>query len=358
MLHDNTWRPSENNRRCWAPYNRAKLKHYKWHTPEEASAIDKEYNNWRRRWKGCFNAYNEPDWHLERKLIHQYIDKPFDELLKEWHDRTAMLRRRGVAMEFHQIDPHMTDTPDNWNECYVDMDGIIRRNPGWRQIRHRKPIKVIEKEVVEYIIQSDIWNKDWPYSCEHRGLVDVLRKFLKVNEFKAILEGPISEERFLAIKHRLEYTGIRTAIYEYRKKYNETHWLGRRCDFSKHCSYDQFEDLFIRDTSKSIYKFLQPGTKEYKKYYAEQNQYNRRAYKEARKQRKLMEESLLHDIEENRKLKEQEENSQKITKHGFSETESFRGEEYHGQKRKRKPRHNNVDNELWMNLQDTIEKTW
>ncbi len=64
------------------------------------------------------------------------------------------------------------------------------------------------------------------------------------------------------------------------------------------------------------------------------------AYKKRERERmreKLKkEESLLHDIEEERKIKERKENSIKIIKHGFDEETSFRGEEYHGGKRKRK----------------------
>ena len=62
------------------------------------------------------------------------------------------------------------------------------------------------------------------------------------------------------------------------------------------------------------------------------NKINRDSLKEKKDKQK----SLLHTIMKNRKEEEHQENLVKIQAHGMDEKTSFRGEEYHGQKRKKK----------------------
>lgn len=359
MKHDKQWRPNEKRKSSWAPYQRAKLKDVRPHTAIEAETICKYANNWTRHWKHYWQWKMDVDYILEEKLLQKYLNKPFADFERAWHTRTKYLRDKGFQPELDMIDTEPDVALNNAYAYYVDSQGIIRRNEDHWKFSHKiKPIKVVVNEVVEYVLRDDIYNENHPWSCEHKGLVEILRKFLKTNEFRAIVDRSISEAKFNSIKNRLSYTGINFAIHEYCKRYDEAHWLGGR-HYSARCPYNRFDDMFVKDTSKSTYRYIEPGTKEFRRYYAESDKQRKMEYKRNRRLKRQAEETLLQEIEASRKARVYYENSQKIVKHGFSETESFRGEEYHGQKRKRKQRHADVVNhEMFLALQDTIEKTW
>lgn len=81
---------------------------------------------------------------------------------------------------------------------------------------------------------------------------------------------------------------------------------------------------------------IERGTSKHKQYRHESIKAYKKEERKRKREKLYKEETLLHDIEEYRKIKERKENSLKILKHGFDEKSSFRGEEYHGKKRKRK----------------------
>ena len=101
------------------------------------------------------------------------------------------------------------------------------------------------------------------------------------------------------------------------------------------CYYNGFRDLFDVDYSDSVYRYIYPGSPEYARIEAEKQDANRKAYREYKQQKEEYLSGLLHNIEADRKAREDALNDQKIAKHGFNENESFRGDEYHGQKRKK-----------------------
>ncbi len=88
------------------------------------------------------------------------------------------------------------------------------------------------------------------------------------------------------------------------------------------------------------YIVIYPGTPEYSRITAEQNDAANKARREYKQQNEEFASDLLHNIETDRKAKEDEINRQKIIKHGFDEDESFRGPEYHGKKYKKRKNNN------------------
>ena len=78
-----------------------------------------------------------------------YVDKPYDMFIRAWHVRTRHLRKRGVPLELRYIKPALTDNPSTWDEFYVDMAGVIRKNVKYRYRfnKNKKPIKITEAEV-------------------------------------------------------------------------------------------------------------------------------------------------------------------------------------------------------------------
>lgn len=341
MKRDNQWRPSEHRNKGYAPYQRHKLKDANWVTPEEAATISKRCNKWRRN--GIWDR--EPDWDLERKLINKYVNKPYDMFIKTWHERTKRLRKQGVLLELRYIKPTMTDNPSTWDEFYVDTEGIIRKNDTyrWRFNKNKKPIKVVEKEIVKYRLHEEIYNENRWCQTPFYGILSVLRKYFSTTDYNDIINNGIDAVKFNKLVDRSMNSGINSAIEKWARKHNK-----ELCENNPHayrgtrgwCPYDSFKDLFVADYSESIYRYIYPGTAEYSRITAEQNDATNKARREYKQQNEEFISGLLHNIETDRKAKEDEINRQKIIKHGFDENESFRGPEYHGKKRKRRKNNN------------------
>lgn len=81
--------------------------------------------------------------------------------------------------------------------------------------------------------------------------------------------------------------------------------------------------------------FYPRGTKGFSRYYAEEKKRTRKFERERRKQREKKNQWILYRIEAMKKEKEWQLNTVTRDRLGFDE-DSFRGEFYHGQKRKRK----------------------
>lgn len=95
-----------------------------------------------------------------------------------------------------------------------------------------------------------------------------------------------------------------------------------------------FRKVMITPT-KRFYK----GDKEFQRYYAELKDSTNKVQRERKKRIKEQHENLLHDITEKRKLQEREKNLIDRDRLGF-DNESFKGDFYHGQKRKKKKNKN------------------
>ena len=334
MKYDNQWRPSESRSRSYAPYQRHKLKDVNWVTSEEAKAISKHHNHWRRG----DSRYREPDWHLEKTLIKKYIGKPYRDFLKAWHDRTKSLRKQGVPLELNYISDRLTDEPDSRDEFYVDMDGIIRKNQDYPVWKHgKKPIKIVKKEIIKYNLKPEIHNNNYWFS-PFFDILFILRRYFSKTDYNEILEGGIPKDKFDRMTENAIYSGLEYIIDRYKHKHNtklleNNPHAYRGC--TNWCYYNGFRDLFDVDYSDSVYRYIYPGSPEYARIEAEKQDANRKAYREYKQQKEEYLSGLLHNIEADRKAREDTLNDQKIAKHGFNENESFRGDEYHGQKRKK-----------------------
>lgn len=341
MHHDRTWRSSESHHRYDAPYQRQKLKDVNWRTPAEAESISKEYNKWNKYWhRGRFNDRNEYNYKLEIGLIEKYIGKDYNEFLKAWHDRTQYLRNKGVVLEPWYIKAEMKELEDvnNWIKYYVDMDGIIRRNPKYHEHSKKKPIKIEEHVVVTYTLCDDIYDSATHifYSKKFSGILWILRKYLSRNDYQTILEGNLDETSFRRLKKSAEFSGLNGALYNYCDRNNqEIPYKGWKVGY-QYCHYTTFESLFRKDYSKSTYKYIYPGSSEYSRYMAEQQKATKKAHREYKYALDDFNSNLIRNIEAKRKAKDEMINQQKIDKHGFDDKTSFRGEEYHGQKRKKR----------------------
>lgn len=341
MHHNRTWRPSESRHNYEAPYQRQRLKEVNWRTPEEAESISKEYNKWNKYWHhNRFNERNEYNYKLEIGLIEKYVGKDYNEFLKAWHDRTSYLRKKGVVLELWYIKSEMKELEDvdSRSRYYVDMDGIIRRNPKYHEHTRKRPVKVEENEVITYNLHKDIYDPETdPYHTRKHGkILWILQKYLSNHDYQTILDGNLDELAFQRFKKSANFIGLNIALWRYCEQYNkEAPYKFWKTGF-QYCHYTDFESLFYKDYSKSTYKYLYPGTVEYTRYMAEKQKANKKAHREYKYALDDFNSNLLRNIEAKRKAEDEKINQQKIDKHGFDNETSFRGEEYHGQKRKKR----------------------
>lgn len=355
MNYNKQWRPSEKHHRNYAPYQRAALKNKNWHSSEEANAILKEHNNWRHKYR----YYRQYDINLEENLLLKFVGKPFKEFEIEWHKHTKMLRQRGVDCELYCINPAWSGNPENWNYKWyysflVDDDGIIQKNPihpKWKS--EKKPVKIIEKEIITYNLMSNIYDRERGihYVVKHTPIMRILKQHFGKEHFRMILDGDLTEAQIKKLSNLSLINGCHQALYKYCKEYNKNL---KKWQIYSTCRYDSFERLFYKDTHKSIYKYIYPGTQEYTRYFAELKKARNKELRDGKLYKKNINETLLHDIEAKRKSEERRINDETIERHGFDKYESFRGEPYHGKKHKRKPRH--YDIEIQKEFQNIIEK--
>ena len=169
-------------------------------------------------------------------------------------------------------------------------------------------------------------------------ILPILRRYFSVTDYNDIIGGNIYQDRFDKLVENSTYSGINIAIDMFARKYNNRLQENNpRAYKYRHdwCYYCYFKDLFDKDYSESIYRYIYPGTPEYDRIMAERRDARRKAIREYKRENEEYLSNLLGSIDADRKAREVQENSIRIAKHGFDENESFRGDEYHGQKRKK-----------------------
>ena len=108
-------------------------------------------------------------------------------------------------------------------------------------------------------------------------------------------------------------------------------WWYYKYNNLKHRDFIEFCFVIDKDVEKYVYD---ERTKEGKRWKAEKKHAQSKKEREIEKEHKLKYETLLHDIEAEKKYKERAKDIVDRDRHGFDEN-SFIGEPYHGQKRKK-----------------------
>jgi hypothetical protein len=218
---------------------------------------------------------------------------------------------------------------------YVDDNGIIS-HPGFEPVK-RKEITIADKFVeIRYNIDPAIKKPE---------LLGIIKKWFG-NYWYDIFKNNdyLTEAQYNSLTRLDNYDN---KICCGRKKWNIDHkgmifeisfepkyrtWQGGR--------YRINDDLYISSFLNQVKLFpsdaiLYEGTKEYNRYIAELGDAKRKHRRESLKERLHAQETLLHDLEQMKKDKEMQLNIITRDRLGFDE-DSFKGEFYHGQKRKKK----------------------
>lgn len=218
---------------------------------------------------------------------------------------------------------------------YVDENGIIS-HPGFEPVK-RKEITIADKFVeIRYNIDPAI-KKPELLSIVKRLFGKYWYDVFKNNDY--LTEGQYNNlTRLDNYGNRICYgrkkwnLDHKSMIFEisFEPKYRTWKW-GRYC-INDELSIGNFLNqvkLFPHDA------ILYEGTKEYNRYIAELGDAKRKHRRERIKERLQQQETLLHDLEQMKKDKELQLNIIDRDRLGFDEN-SFKGEFYHGQKRKKK----------------------
>ena len=257
---------------------------------------------------GDFWDYKERKWFSTRK-VYSYIDRFWEKHVgKNYNECQKILIRNlkekfGYGPEnFYMIDVELESINKplaKYDKFVVDDNGNILHNKR-RYVKH-PTVKVDNQVIHGYTFNKEDFNEDE---------IGVLINRLGKDKVNRLFTETITPE-------------------EYKKVYELLcgYWV---C--SKRVEIDRKAHPIIEGEVVEYGR----GTSVYSQWKHESRDAYRKSKREERRKKLEKEESLLHDIIESRRVKERRENLSKILKHGFDEDESFRGEEYHGGKRKRK----------------------
>lgn len=194
--------------------------------------------------------------------------------------------------------------PDSYysrhNKYYVDDEGIIRK----KDIPKKERKKILIKEPLEiryYLL--DRYN--------NQSILERIKQMFGIKYYEQLVNyGYLLPSQY----NRIPYWNIIGYDKSWSRNKNEI--------FRRYAVYPEDSEL-------------EKGTKEYRKYLFEQKNKHRKERREFLLEKKQRNETLLHDLEQRKKIKEAELNIVTRDRLGFDE-ESFKGEFYHGQKRKKR----------------------
>lgn len=151
---------------------------------------------------------------------------------------------------------------------------------------------------------------------------------------------PIADELYytlnLYLKGHTDTILYSTYDYNYistvRDLFNERYWMFPRSEYSRYL-INNISNWFVACEFEEVKK---QSYLERRKFYSELRQKQNLNWKRKKKEQQLRNEEYLRTYNRLQKEKERAENSITIERLGFDEETSFRGEEYHGQKRKKR----------------------
>lgn len=263
------------------------------------------------------------------KIVYRYIDKCFSKSIGKNFDKVK--KHIYEKMQYHNIsrnDDNIIEKSINWyiykkdSKYIVDSQNRIQLNneylekrKKWRDDRISGKLTIIDTSIEPtYRLREDITDSE----------INKLRNILIDN-------GSYNKEFF----NHISNGGIISS-----KKYQDfIYSFGFDVAFSGRFIYDNdtlkyVESCFSIYLDNVVYIFDERSS-EYIRYKKECSDRKRKENRERKKEREEYNESLLFRLENNKKCREEEKNNIDRDRLGFDE-ESFKGEPYHGQKRKKK----------------------
>jgi hypothetical protein len=267
------------------------------------------------------------------KIVSRYIDRYLQKSIGKNFDKVK--KHIYEKMVHHNIARHEDNIVDDliynyigesvYNKYILDSQNriqfnkeYIKRHNRWSEDKKSGKLTIIDKDKeVSYRIKDGITDN------EINKLKDMLINNGSYNKevFNHIFNGGIlSQKKYMEFIYSIKYDGV----------------INRRwcCDYI----YDTrkyAESLFTIYDGNVLYIFDNVKSSDYIRYTKEISDRKRKERREYKKAKEEYNEDLLFCIEYRKKQREEEKNNIDRDRLGFDE-ESFKGEPYHGQKRKKR----------------------
>ena len=283
-----------------------------------------------------YGGYDSPKWHQMSVKINRYlksnIGKPYNEVYSEFKkkfpkDYCGVNLNKHFKFRFVEYD----ELDLNWRSerfCYyIDDQGNIQ-NVYLDKIKQSKPKKKLAATI-------SCKRKMYRFSdfIVHNFHANFIVHCYLPRHFDQLLNGNLlSEEIFWRMVTYISKNSVLQAI---RQLKSEKWWDEfRRMHHMRWCK-DVMLKFMFDERDEEVVEYVEVGSPEHKRFIAENSKQAKIEKKKREKEALAKLETLLRDIEYERKHKDDDKNIINRDRLGFNEN-SFKGEGYHGQKRKRK----------------------
>lgn len=269
------------------------------------------YNSW------DYDHYDRKSYHYISRILENSVGKDFDKVFSDICNKFRKKKNYNFRREFlRQIDPYYRAPRRRWryNEYYIDENRIIRSYDAPEKKRKKVRVKVVDRPVKYFTANTRVFK-------EYSGVKAMVLQYLG-----HILSYKLFHERLPMKYYYLVVCHIEKALdYLYPKK-----------------SYRKAPSEFLLIIDESEYVTYYEGERKFYKYLAETKDASNKVVREKKKKKEIYLSSLLNFIEAERKSRERLENRVTRDRLGFAE-DSFTGEFYHGQKRKKRKQSQNTE---------------
>lgn len=272
------------------------------------------YNSW------DYDHYDRKSYHYISRILANSVGKDFDKVFSNICNKFRKKKNYDFRREFlGQIDPYYIAPRRGrrYNRYYVDENRIIRSYDAPEKKRKKVRVKVVDRPAKYFTANTKVFKE---YSGVKAIVLQYLGHTLSYKLFHEKLPMKYYSLVVFYIEKALDYLYPKRSIYYYRKT--------------------PFEFLLIIDESEYVTYY--EGERKFYKYLAETKDASNKVVREKKKKKEMYLSSLLNSIEAERKSREGLENGVTRDRLGFAE-DSFTGEFYHGQKRKKRKQSQNTE---------------
>lgn len=265
------------------------------------------------------------------KIVSRYIDKCLRKSIGKNFDKVK--KHIYEKMCYHNIsknDKNIIETNINWyigeDDSKYTLDGqnriqlnkvYLEKLRYWKEQRDKSKCTIIDtSKDITYRLREDITDSE----------IEKMKSML-------ILNGSYNKEFF---NHISNGGIISSSIYnEFISNIKYDDVIKGRWGYDYIYDTKKFVESCFSIYSDNVVYIFDEKSSEYIRYKKECSDRKRKENRERKKEREEYNESLLFRLENNKKCREEEKNNIDRDRLGFDD-ESFKGEPYHGQKRKKK----------------------
>lgn len=272
------------------------------------------YNSW------DYDHYDRESYHYVSRVLDSSVGKDFDKVFSDICNKFRKKKNYNFRREFlRQIDPYYMAPRRRWryNGYYLDENRIIRSYDAPEKKRKKVKVKVVDRPAKYFTANARVFR-------EYLGVKALVLQYLgHILSYKLFHEKlPMKYYSLIVfyIEKAIDYLSPKKGIYYYRKTPSE----------------------FLLIIDESEYVTYYEGERKFYKHLAETKDASNKIVREKKKKKEIYLSSLLNSIEAERKNKERLEKGVTRDRLGFAE-DSFTGEFYHGQKRKKRKQSQNTE---------------